>query len=240
MTWELSITERVGQTPTRTETFSDWNTLRDELEAQGVPGSAYRKGGYQHAGYRLTWRELPTTTSEEDTAMEYVVTKSGQRKHPLRADGTVPCEADATHPATGKKADYKVCANCTAILAEEAAEQATEAATAQAAEEHNVKLRIGNRALTFIARRLDPEANAGLLADIEAATVKRAGNGFNAHLTTTYTGAAQLVMAICALHEDMKAKKVRTTQTGFRAPWLPVLARSIEAAATAARDSEAA
>ncbi|WP_433242416.1 hypothetical protein [Actinomadura nitritigenes] len=240
--WQLEITRKVNtgyantQAPDEVLHFDTRDELLRELNAQGVPGRAIREGGHQFHGYRLIWREVPTTTtSKEDNAMteqtatEYVVTKSGQRKHPLRPDGTVPCEAAATLPATGKKADFKVCAKCEAVLADEA--------TAQAAEERNVELRIGKRLLDFVAGRLDPEANAELLGDIAAATVKRAGNGFNAYLKTTPTSAAQLARAILALHADMVAKKVRTTQTGFRAPWLTGLAASVAAAADAARDA---
>ncbi|GAA4102299.1 hypothetical protein [Actinomadura miaoliensis] len=178
----------------------------------------------------------------------YVATKTGKRKHPTRPDGTVPCEANATIPAEGERADLPVCGTCTAILAEEATDQtAPEPEAKEAADEAQavvegdatLRLRVGLRMLNFLAGRLDGERDAGLLADIGAAEVRKAGAGANAYVTTTLEGARALLGAVGDLYADMQAKKVRTTQTGFRARVLTALAADIKTAIESASGVEA-
>ncbi|GAA4085367.1 hypothetical protein [Actinomadura miaoliensis] len=114
-------------------------------------------------------------------------------------------------------------------VSEEAAEEVSEeAAVPAAACDAMLRLRVGQRMLNFIAGRLDGERDAGLLTDIGAAEVRKAGAGANAYVTTTVEGARALLGAVEDLYADMQAKRVRTTQTGFRARVLAALATDIK------------
>ncbi|WP_344958137.1 hypothetical protein [Actinomadura miaoliensis] len=104
-------------------------------------------------------------------------------------------------------------------------------------EQTTLRLRVGQRMLNFLAGRLDPQAHADLLADIDQAEIRKAGAGANAYVTTTLTGAQTLLRAVEDLYADMQAKKVRTTQTGFRAHVVTALAAEINTIITGAADA---
>ncbi|GAA4102442.1 hypothetical protein GCM10022214_80440 [Actinomadura miaoliensis] len=143
--------------------------------------------------------------------------------------------------AFSSRADLPVCGTCTAILNDEAAafiaaEMQTSDQTPEE-EQTTLRLRVGQRMLNFLAGRLDPQAHADLLADIDQAEIRKAGAGANAYVTTTLTGAQTLLRAVEDLYADMQAKKVRTTQTGFRAHVVTALAAEINTIITGAADA---